>query len=294
MDFINWSLYEGMGWPFLLVFVFIGALIGSFFNVLSQRWPAYQINANDEQSKMWITLRGHSTTLSPKPTRSLMGDRSQCPQCDTPIPLFRNIPLFSWIIQRGRSACCQAPISLRYLAFEFVGAFIFTLIALTLGPTTYGLVLGITAMVLVLIAVIDLSDGLIPDALLMWLAVGIYLCASHQGHWIDLTAALSYHLGILAVVMVIMGLMSLLAGKGVMGSADQHLLALVGALLGQVFYLSLAVIVVGLVITASLVRSGALKRGLFAEIIDAKRSVPAGPAICLGALLGIMYIITGV
>lgn len=294
MDFVGLSLYEGMGWPFLALFAFIGALVGSFFNVLSLRWPAYQIKNNDEQSVMWIKLRRQTTTLTPDLNGSLMGGRSKCPKCGDPIPLYRNIPILSWIVQRARTACCHESIAFRYLAFELAGAFLFTGIALTLGPTVYGLILGLTAMVLILIAVIDLTDGLIPDALIMWLAVGIYLMASHPGHWVDLNTALTYHLSTLAIVMLIMGLTSRMVGKMAMGGADQHLLALVAALLGNVFYLSLAVIVVGLVITASLVRSGAVKRGLFAEIIDAKKSVPAGPAICLGAAVGVVYILCGV
>lgn len=43
--------------------------------------------------------------------------RSAC-VCGAPIPLWRNIPVITWIAQRGRAACCGARIPRWYVAAE--------------------------------------------------------------------------------------------------------------------------------------------------------------------------------
>lgn len=43
--------------------------------------------------------------------------RSRC-VCGAPIPLYRNIPVVTWLVQRGRAACCGARIPRWYVASE--------------------------------------------------------------------------------------------------------------------------------------------------------------------------------
>ncbi len=44
--------------------------------------------------------------------------RSRCPACGAPIPWHRNVPVLSWLLLRGRAACCGARLSARYVALE--------------------------------------------------------------------------------------------------------------------------------------------------------------------------------
>jgi len=75
-----------------IIFPFaIGACIGSFINVCFYRIP-----------------RGKSVVTPP----------SACPQCNQPIPLYRNIPIVTWLLQRGQSACCRKPIPKIYFLME--------------------------------------------------------------------------------------------------------------------------------------------------------------------------------
>ena len=64
-----------------------GAIFGSFLNVVAYRLP-----------------RGES----------LSRPRSRCPQCQTPIKPYDNVPVLSWLALRGRCRTCRAPISARY------------------------------------------------------------------------------------------------------------------------------------------------------------------------------------
>jgi hypothetical protein len=69
-------LYEAMNPAFIGLFVFIGALFGSFFNVLSQRWGSAQIAQNDEQSLFWLKLRGATTNFTPLSDKGVCSGRS--------------------------------------------------------------------------------------------------------------------------------------------------------------------------------------------------------------------------
>lgn len=287
-------LYEAMNPAFIGLFAFIGALFGSFFNVLSQRWGQAQIAQNDEQSLFWLKIRGATTKFTSQPAKGVCAGRSACPHCQKPIPLYRNIPLFSWLLQRGRSACCQQPIAMRYLAFEIAGAALFTLVGWLASPSMYGLILSVMLMIGVLISVIDLQDGFIPDALLLSLGALTLLLTLSPDHWLNSQQAINWALGTLAIVYGLFWVLSKLAGKGVLGGADQHLLVIAAALLGPTLLLSLPVMLLGLLMTSALVKSGAVKRGLFTRLLDAEKAVPAGPAIYLGMLAGSLYHLLGV
>ncbi len=92
----------------LHVIVFLlGAGIGSFLNVVIYRLPI-GLSVND-----------------PK--------RSFCPICKTQIPWCRNLPLITWLAQRGRCASCQAPIPFRYFFVELLTGVIFYAIFMKFG-----------------------------------------------------------------------------------------------------------------------------------------------------------------
>ncbi len=86
--------------PLFTVSAFLfGACVGSFLNVAIYRLP-----------------RGMSVN-HPK--------RSFCPVCKKDIPWYRNIPLLTWLIQRGKCAECSCRIPFRYFGVELLTACIF-------------------------------------------------------------------------------------------------------------------------------------------------------------------------
>src|ERR671917_120159 len=84
----------------------LGALIGSFLNVVIHRLP-----------------RGES----------LVRPRSRCPGCGGQIASYDNVPVLSWLLLRGRCRRCGAPISPRYPLVELLTALAFAAVVLVRG-----------------------------------------------------------------------------------------------------------------------------------------------------------------
>lgn len=77
----------------------LGAIVGSFLNVVIYRLPA---------GEFWKK-----------------GSRSVCPACGARIPARHNLPVLSWLLLGGRARCCGARISPRYLVVEALTAALF-------------------------------------------------------------------------------------------------------------------------------------------------------------------------
>jgi leader peptidase (prepilin peptidase)/N-methyltransferase len=84
-------------------FFALGAVIGSFLNVVVYRLPA---------------------------GKSLVYPGSHCPICNHPIRWYDNVPVLGWLILHGRCRDCHAPISPRYPIVEAIAGGIFAVLAL--------------------------------------------------------------------------------------------------------------------------------------------------------------------
>jgi leader peptidase (prepilin peptidase) / N-methyltransferase len=74
-----------------------------------------------------------------------------------------NIPLVSWLIQRGRCRHCGDRIHWRYPVIELVTGVLFALAAVKFGITIEGLAFAAFFWVLVVLTVIDLEHKLLPN-----------------------------------------------------------------------------------------------------------------------------------
>lgn len=138
------------GSPFYAIATFLfGICVGSFLNVVIYRVP-----------------RGLSVN-QPK--------RSFCPSCKKEIPLSRNIPLFTWLIQRGKCAECKCSIPSRYFWIELLtGLLWLTCWHACPNPLTAILYMLLGAIALVIIAV-DIELMLIPRPFTITAAIIAFL-----------------------------------------------------------------------------------------------------------------------
>src|SRR3984893_9443673 len=114
----------------------LGAIVGSFLNVVAYRLPRKQ---------------------------SLVSPASRCPKCGRPVKPYDNIPILSWLWLRGHCRSCSEPISPRYPLVEALTA------ALCVGAVLAhrSAVGGALSLVLILLvvpaALIDLEHRIIPN-----------------------------------------------------------------------------------------------------------------------------------
>lgn len=120
----------------------VGACIGSFLNVVVYRVPN-GLSVNEPR-------------------------RSFCPRCETRIPIWLNIPLFSWLMLRGKCKWCGKPIAFRYFLVELLTAICFLAI-FKHGIARYE-ILGVVALwtcaaLLIAATFIDFDHFIIPDSI---------------------------------------------------------------------------------------------------------------------------------
>src|SRR5436190_886783 len=96
---------------------------------------------------------------------SIVGPRSRCPGCGTQIAAYDNLPVFSWVLLRGRARCCGERISARYPLTELALGGLYAATVAVLwddggGEIALGLVFVTT---LVAVTLTDLERRIIPN-----------------------------------------------------------------------------------------------------------------------------------
>ena len=131
----------------------LGLIFGSFATVAAYRIPRHE---------------------------TIVSGRSKCPGCGSTIRWFENIPLVSWVAQRGRCRHCGQQISARYPITELVTAILFVLAFAKYGLSVEAFAFAAFFWVLVVLTVIDLEHRLLPNRI-------VY--PTFVAGWIGLTAA---------------------------------------------------------------------------------------------------------
>jgi len=190
--------------PFMPVLILVlGLCLGSFMNVVIHRFP------------LGI---------------SLSRPRSRCPECMEPILPRDNIPVFSYLMLRGRCRHCKTPISFRYPLVEILGAI--SLLTAALMSDNFATAVLRSTFLLAMLAVvfIDLDHGIIPDMITIpGIVVGFAIAPALGISWIDSGLGIVIGAGWLLLVFTIY---KLVRGVDGMGGGDIKLAAMLGAWLG--------------------------------------------------------------
>jgi len=205
-----------------------GLIVGSFLNVVIHRLPRM---LQREWRKQCRELLEQEAEEDAGKTFNLALPASHCPHCGAGIPPWDNIPLFSYLLLRGRCRHCRTPISARYPLVELLSGLLAAVLAWKLGPG-WPLLAGLVfTWALIALCFIDLEHQLLPDQItqpLLWLG----LLASLPGYFTQLSGAvLGAVIGYLSL-WVIFHIYRLFTGKEGFGYGDFKLLAALGAWLG--------------------------------------------------------------
>jgi leader peptidase (prepilin peptidase)/N-methyltransferase len=94
---------------------------------------------------------------------SVVWPGSACPHCETPIHFYDNIPVFSWLILRGRCRKCKASITPRYMIVEVLNGLLFLACYSHFGLTLATLKCAVFGFLLLGLIFTDAETHLLPD-----------------------------------------------------------------------------------------------------------------------------------
>jgi leader peptidase (prepilin peptidase) / N-methyltransferase len=227
----------------------MGAMIGSFLNVVAYRLPRHE---------------------------SLVSPGSHCPSCDTPIKPYDNVPVLGWLLLSGRCRSCRAGISARYPLVEALTAALAVAVVLV-KHSPHDIALGLVlVLVLVPVALIDFDHRIIPNRIMLpaaLAAVAIGLATHPAGVPEQLIGGAAAGAFLLVFA---------LAYPQGMGMGDVKLAVVLGLFLGRY----VAVALMGGVIAATVVGTVIIARLGVAR--GRKTAVPFGPFLALGGVLAVL------
>ena len=242
-----------MDWKLSLILFFIGGAIGgSFLNVVIYRLPR---------------------------KLSLIHPRSHCTHCKAKIPFYRNIPLASFILQRGKCKKCNGQISPQYPLVELITGVVWSWCFLNLEGTEAVLTVLLFST-LITIAWIDGSTMNIPLNLILF-ALGVEIVGFLLGD-ISLREALGgAFVGVICLGLIML-LTFLLTKRQGMGFGDLQLGLVLGIWLGSV---NMALTLFGASFISLLVWLGiSARKGL-----NKNRALPFAPFLIFSA--GLVFVI---
>jgi leader peptidase (prepilin peptidase)/N-methyltransferase len=210
----------------VIAFIFVfGLVIGSFLNVCILRIPE---------------------------DISIVAPGSRCPQCQTPIKWYDNVPVLGWIWLRGKCRTCGLAISVMYPLVELTTGLLFVACYLEFGLTQTAVKWLFFTCLIVVLTITDLRIRILPD-LVNWpgFAAGVFFSAvvppnDGTAFWLYTTVfhriPQGWVLGLLDSLLgaafgsfllwAVAAIYKRVRGREGMGMGDVKMMAMVGAFLG--------------------------------------------------------------
>ena len=183
----------------ILMFI-LGALFTSFFELIADRIPKKE---------------------------SILG-RSHCDQCHETLKWIDIIPVFGYIIRRGKCSSCEKKIPLCYPLLEFLGGLIFLLTYLYQGFSLESFIILIMYAVFYIESRSDQKHMIVIDRIWMMGTIPLIVIRIIQGSW--LTYLISSTV-LFAVLFLIAYISSKLYHREALGGGDVKLYFFIGWLL---------------------------------------------------------------
>lgn len=244
----------------LIIFIFlVGLCLGSFLNVCIYRLPL---------------------------SKSIIKPRSFCPNCNSPIPWYDNIPLLSYLFLKRRCRYCKEKIPFRYFLVELLTGVI--LVVLYLYFNSIILVFSYTFLVagLIIATFTDIIHRIIPDKVnigCLIIGLGLSFCFPQLHdtmiHW---KGILFSSIGALVGggTIFVLGLLGkLIFKKESMGGGDVKLLAMAGSYLGWKLIL----------LTFFIAPFFGSIFGIIKKIVSEDEYIPYGPFLALGCVVSLFW-----
>ena len=262
--------------PTAIAWGVVGLLVGSFLNVVIHRLP---VMMQRETDNFIAAERGEPVPHTE--AYNLVVPRSACTSCGHTLSAIENIPLLSWLWQRGRCRHCGASVSARYPLVEALSALLSGWVAWRIGSGFEGIAAMLLVWSLLAMTFIDIDTQLLPDDLtlpLVWLGLLVNLVGGFVPLQEAVIGAAAGYLSLWGVYWVY----RVATGKEGIGYGDFKLLAALGAWLGWMM-LPLIVLLsslLGAVVGIALILLRRHQRGV---------PIPFGPFLALAGVVALLY-----
>ena len=186
---------------YLILFFILGLILGSFYNVAGLR-----------------LCKGESLVYPP----------SHCTKCNHKLKFYELVPVFSYIFLRGRCKSCKEKISIMYPVIEFLTGVLFALSYYVYGLSpnlVYSLLLS---SLFIIITVTDLNYYIIPDSVLIFFGILIFIYNIIIKGILDACTYVVYGLVMFLFMYGLMKLGNLLFKEESLGGGDIKLMAVLG------------------------------------------------------------------
>lgn len=199
---------------------------------------------------------------------------SHCMTCGYELHWYDLVPVFSYIILRGRCRKCGAKLSLQYPLVEGMNGALYVIIFLANGWHFLSAVYCLLTSALIVLSVIDWRTFEIPDRINVFIAVlGVITVILDFDHW-------AVHvIGMFAVSVFLLIVYLVTAGAGI-GGGDIKLMAAAGLVLGwqKIFFGFLIGCIVGSIIHV-----------IRMKVSDAEHVLAMGPYLSAGIFIALMW-----
>lgn len=195
-------------------------------------------------------------------------NRSYCDFCGRQLRWYENVPVVSWVIQKGKTRCCGNPLPWEYPVIEIGVGLIFVMLGRYIDLPLQMIVMLVIATLLVFSTVFDLKYMILPD-FSTYILIAIAVVVGQN--WI--AGAGSF------VFLLILYLIT--KGKG-MGFGDVKLALFMGLFLGypNIIIAFYAAFIIGAIIGVGLICLKIRKRN---------QPIPFGPFLILGLTIAYIF-----
>ncbi|MEO6761686.1 MAG: prepilin peptidase [Candidatus Saccharimonadales bacterium] len=275
----------------IAILAILGLAWGSFVNALVWRLHEQgKIKGKSSKTKKG-SLESKDKQASALAKLSIVNGRSMCPNCRHELAAKDLIPIFSWLMLRGKCRYCHKSISWQYPLVEAITALIFVF-CYVFWPLALGSALSIVVLALWLVMVIvlmalsiyDIKWQLLPNRLVATLSLvavvqAVIVIATADS---PLRSLLGHIIGAVIVGGLFYLILVLSKGKWI-GGGDVKLgfvLGLIAAAPGQAVLLLFSASVLGSLVSLPLMAINKLKRS---------STIPFGPFLILATLTVVLF-----
>ena len=232
----------------IVAVLFLGLALGSFANVCIHRLPKNE---------------------------SIVSPRSRCPSCDAQVAAWDNIPVFSYLLLKGKCRQCNASVSILYPMIETLTALLILAAYIKFGISMNFFIFCFIGPSLIAITIIDIKHKIIPDiitlpGIMFGLMAGSYLIGLKDSF-----------IGLLVgggTFLITSEIYYRIRGNVGMGGGDIKLIAAIGALLGWQK-------VILIIFLSAFIGSLVGLAGLIGKRLNSLSQIPFGPFLAGGTLI---------